>query len=78
MGAKQNLEGKRFGRLLVAGPAYTPEGSNLRHWPCKCDCGRTTIVSTGSLNRGSAKSCGCLRTEVRREKIVKNMRRVHY
>lgn len=54
---KNNLIGKKFGRLLVEdylGDSY---------WQCKCDCGNNTKVRTPSLNSGKTKSCGCLRGE---------------
>lgn len=30
-------------------------------WLCNCDCGETTLATTGQLIRGVKKSCGCLR-----------------
>jgi hypothetical protein len=46
-----------FGRLIVVGL----EGS---HAICRCSCGTTKKIFAGSLQRGSTKSCGCLRREV--------------
>ena len=55
-----NLQGKRFGMLIVQGIAgRTPQGK-LR-WACVCDCGKTTVVNAADLckpGRGT-KSCGC-------------------
>ena len=31
-------------------------------WLCKCDCGKSVLVASGNLNRGSTKSCGCIRS----------------
>ena len=56
---KINLEGMKFNRLTVIGPAGT-DGRQHRLWECKCDCGRTTVVSSVDLVTGNTKSCGCL------------------
>lgn len=58
---RENLVGKRFGRLLVV--REEPHGLRERRWYCKCDCGCTTIKSTHILKSGGAKSCGCLHLE---------------
>lgn len=47
----RDITGQRFGMLVV-------EARVDGKWQCICDCGRSTIVPVGSLNRGSAKSCG--------------------
>jgi hypothetical protein len=50
-----NLEGKRFGKLLVV--------RRLRGgiWICQCDCGGVSFPSTSNLQTGNSKSCGCSR-----------------
>lgn len=64
---RENLIGKRFGRLVVL------EYAGEKKWKCQCDCGGTTIVSGTALNSGSTKSCGCLRIETaKRAKYVKH------
>lgn len=64
---RENLVGKRFGRLIVL------EYAGEKKWKCQCDCGGTTIVSGTALNSGSTKSCGCLRIETaKRAKYVKH------
>jgi hypothetical protein len=40
-------------------------------WLCQCDCGNKTIATTGRLEHGYTKSCGCLR----KEKCSKNIRK---
>jgi len=47
-----DLIGRRFGLLIVTHRDGT-------RWACICDCGATTLVHPGDLNRGSARSCGC-------------------
>lgn len=60
---KQDMVGLRFGSLLVIEQAPKQNQRAGTLWRCRCDCGKETIVSTGSLNSGSYNSCGCLRTE---------------
>lgn len=62
-----DLIGKRFGRLKVIEQAE----SNKQHatcWKCLCDCGNYHIVSTGNLNKGNVRSCGCLHIELSKER----------
>lgn len=58
---KEDLTGKKFGRLTVVKYSNSKEGT--RYWECACDCGNITYVPTKSLNSGNTKSCGCLRYE---------------
>lgn len=55
---KQDLIGKRFGKLVVIGKS---ENRRRRHqlWVCQCDCGNICEKPTGELNGGTATSCGC-------------------
>lgn len=62
MGFKEDLTGKRFGKLVVV--RYNPEVSaqhknrRISYWDCKCDCGNITTVDRNSLMTGNTKSCG--------------------
>ena len=56
-----DLEGRRFGRLIVIKRAEN-KGTQT-HWLCKCDCGNEKIVNGHSLKSGGTKSCGCLHKE---------------
>jgi superfamily II DNA or RNA helicase len=58
-GVRKNadLTGKRFGKLTVTKLTESRRG---RFWKCKCDCGRTSVVSTPHLVSGATKSCGCM------------------
>jgi DNA-binding XRE family transcriptional regulator len=58
--------GQRFGRLVVVVEA--DKGGGHRRWLCRCDCGQHRVVWQMSLNRGSTKSCGCLKSEVVRSR----------
>ena len=58
----QDLTNKKFGRLTVE----KRQGSSKDHralWLCKCECGKTKIVSTKDLTSSRVKSCGCLAFE---------------
>lgn len=69
----RDLTNLRFGKL-VALKADHKDKCHRWHWLCQCDCGKTTIVSSNSLLRGSTRSCGCLNDEQRKSG---NNRRVH-
>jgi len=59
MKVRLELEGQRFGKLLVKSPAYQNKYGGW-FWNCECDCGNKTVVSVGHLRDGHTKSCGCL------------------
>lgn len=61
------LEGRRFGRLLVVSRAANPRNKRKSHWLCRCECGTEKIVLGGSLTQGRSRSCGCLNREIVRE-----------
>ena len=59
----QNLIGKVVGHLKVLRKSKKRGTESEYMWVCQCDCGRTTLVSTSSLNYGSVTSCGHNRTK---------------
>lgn len=59
-----DLQGRRFGRLVVSGLSANQPGAG-RAWDCRCDCGVSIDVRSSSLTSGATKSCGCLRFELR-------------
>ena len=62
MGTRNNLVGRKFGRLLVL--KFHKTRTQRAYWPCKCDCGQQTSVSTSDLTRSKGtKSCGCISAE---------------
>jgi hypothetical protein len=65
---KLNLEGKRFGRLLVLSENGKDKHGNIL-WECLCDCGSRTNVRSNALvkSKGGSKSCGCLSREKARD-----------
>lgn len=66
-----DLIGKKFGRLTVIKRVENDKYSAVR-WLCKCDCGGETVTSSGHLNSGHTKSCGCFAKEVARQKSLNN------
>lgn len=63
MGKKEDLTGRRFGRLTVI--AETDERRNgAVMWLCKCDCGNYTTVRANHLKRGGVMSCGCYNRDI--------------
>lgn len=71
---REELLGHRFGRLVVivyAGDDCIMKNNNSR-WICQCDCGNTVIVDTGKLKSGHTKSCGCLRSDKAKERMIVN------
>lgn len=58
-----NLEGRRFGRLLVLSRSDDVAGRTM--WVCQCDCGNRVVVQSKNLRSGNTRSCGCLLQETR-------------
>ncbi|RHQ03315.1 HNH endonuclease signature motif containing protein [Blautia wexlerae] len=56
--SNKDLTRKKFGKLTVKSRA-TPSKGRTR-WLCKCECGKTKIVSSSDLITGHVKSCGCI------------------
>lgn len=61
-----DVTGERFGRLTVVGGAAERSKNGKRRWVCLCDCGNETTVVISDLTRHSVLSCGCLRSETRK------------
>lgn len=59
--AREDLTGKKFGRLTVIKFAHSKNRKS--YWVCKCDCGNETITRSDSLKEGKVKSCSCLNHE---------------
>ena len=59
---KQDLTGRRFGRLTVLGRAPLDRkrvNGEINGWLCRCDCGTERVLTTKSLISNHAQSCGC-------------------
>ena len=61
-----DLTGQKFGRLTVISRAEN-KGKRAA-WNCLCECGNKIIVRGTNLQRGTTKSCGCLKIELTSER----------
>lgn len=68
-----NLEGTRFGRLVVMSRARNV--CKKTAWNCVCDCGNSCVVRSASLRRGLTRSCGCLKHD---ETVKRNIESVKH
>jgi len=60
-----DITGRRFGRLTVLGFDGTNDSGNAM-WRVRCDCGTEYSVLGSNLKSGAARSCGCLRRDIRK------------
>lgn len=72
-GDMPNLVGQKFFRLTVISFDSIDKKSGNALWNCKCDCGNERLASTGNLNSGRSKSCGCYKREIDRKVGKKNI-----
>ena len=70
MPKKQNLLGRRFGRLLVV--EETRKGRYVA-WRCQCDCGNETTVISTYLLSNKIVSCGCYRKDNAKKLFSKDL-----
>ena len=69
MAHKSNLEGQRFGMLVVQEYAGSTEDGRSK-WRCKCDCGSIMIARGDCLTSGKTTSCGCVKQKKRDSLMV--------
>lgn len=69
MGHQVDIQGQRYGRLIVLERVGNDKYGNAK-WLCKCECGSLVEVRGSALRTGRCKSCGCLH----REQIEQNLR----
>jgi len=62
MSPTRDLRGKRFSRLVVYRRSHKTNGNEWL-WECRCDCTNIVFVTSGRLNSGNTKSCGCLQRD---------------
>jgi len=53
---------QKFGRLTTIRKVENYKKGNYK-WICLCECGNEKIATTGCLNYGQVKSCGCLQLD---------------
>lgn len=61
MTAKKDIQGQRFGKLIVLKDSGKRKNSKIV-WLCKCDCGNYHETMSSSLILGKTNSCGCNKT----------------
>lgn len=67
---------KIFGRLKVLkDTGLRTYGKKI--WLCRCECGKLTTVTTGGLNSGKSKSCGCLVSDLAKSNGLKSITHGH-
>lgn len=66
-----DLTGQVFGRLTVIRRAGN-DSDNRAMWSCICECGATTFVRGKDLRSGKQYSCGCLKNEKARDRMIKH------
>ncbi len=63
--------GTVYGRWTVI-RAGVPDAFGQYSYLCRCECGKEKWVRSMALRSGKSKSCGCLRSEMTRERNVVN------
>lgn len=70
-----NLEGKRFGRLLVVKRTDNKNKSGEKiYYLCECDCGTSKVIDGNALKGNSTVSCGCFNKENASRLFMKNLK----
>lgn len=73
MAQRQDMTGRRFGKLTVIEPAddyISPQGYHYARWVCKCDCGNVITTRGDGLRNGTTGSCGCKKPELNRKRAI--------
>lgn len=71
-----DLQGKRFGRLLVISRFGSTPKKQSATWLCLCDCGKSSVVMGGHLLSGNTSSCGCYKIDKAASRITHGQSRV--
>lgn len=72
----KDINGKRFGKLLVLETLYDFETHTKPKVKCLCDCGKEIILNKNDVQSGHTLSCGCLQKERASESNLKNWEQV--
>ncbi len=68
---RTDITNQHFGKLTAlreTEPKFDKTGRPIRHWLCRCDCGREVVVRMNNLTHKVTRSCGCLRSERKKNK----------
>jgi len=66
-----DLTGQTYGRLTVVARAHDLP-SRRSQWRCRCICGGEVVTTSNNLRTGKTQSCGCLRLERLRLRLIKH------
>ena len=58
---KQDITGKRWGRLVAVQFMYVE--NNKSYWLFQCDCGNQKVIAASDVKHSGTRSCGCLVNE---------------
>lgn len=73
IGVRNDITGKRFGRLVAIKPLKRSQRGYI--WLCDCDCGKPFEVLSASLTSGKTTSCGCYSRELSTQRIIEVTKR---
>lgn len=68
MAKRAELVNQLFGRWTVI--AFAGVSNKRAVWLCRCACAVEKVVTTTDLCSGHSKSCGCLKSELSRSRIL--------
>ena len=77
----KDLTGRTFGRLHVleyVGSSLPSTGRKGSLWKCRCDCGQEVLSEARTLRLGSKKSCGCLRSDLVRQRRIDKAQKITF
>jgi len=74
MTAPLDVSGEVYGRLTAL--RRVPSEGRKTRWAFRCECGSEVTKALESVRSGIAKSCGCLRKEVTRDRSLTHGHRV--
>ena len=70
--AKIDLTGKEYQYFKVIDRNNERKGKNV-WWNCLCHCGKTFIATTTEINKGTRKSCGCMKSKLLSEAHLQDL-----
>jgi hypothetical protein len=65
---RRDLTGHKFGRLFII--SFSHMQGKVSFWVCACSRGNIKIVRGGNLTSSTTRSCGCLKVEHVRKKMI--------